>query len=122
MYYYFVPMHIGQLIKAKAKELNVGTTELARRLKVTKQNVYGIFNRESIDTELLDKIGRILDYDFFQHFISTRDVSVNDLPKYPDLEHDVKHISRQLRDVQEKYELLKALYEQETGKKLPFSK
>ncbi len=122
MYYYFVPMHIGQLIKAKAKEMNVGTTELARRLKVTKQNVYGIFTRESIDTELLDKIGRILDYDFFQHFISTRDVSVNDLPKYPDLEHDVKHISRQLRDVQEKYELLKALYEQETGKKLPFSK
>lgn len=43
----------------------MGPTELGRRLGTSKQNVYGIFKRDSIDTELLHRIGTILGQDFF---------------------------------------------------------
>ncbi|MFN8396098.1 MAG: hypothetical protein U0176_15790 [Bacteroidia bacterium] len=43
----------------------MGPTELGRRLGTSKQNVYGIFKRDSIDTELLHRIGTILEQDFF---------------------------------------------------------
>lgn len=43
----------------------MGPTELGRRLGTSKQNVYGIFKRDSIDTELLHRIGKILEQDFF---------------------------------------------------------
>ena len=40
----------------------------AERLGTVRQNVYKIFQKSSINTDQLGKIGEILDYDFFQHF------------------------------------------------------
>lgn len=60
-------VHIGSLIQARAKALRIGPTELGIKIETSKQNVYGIFKRESIDTELLMRISTALDYDFFMH-------------------------------------------------------
>lgn len=59
-------IHIGQKIKARAGELRIGPTELGKLINTSKQNIYGIFKRKSIDTELLYKISQVLNYDFFQ--------------------------------------------------------
>lgn len=59
-------VHIGQEIKKKAKELRIGPTELARLINVSKQNVYHIFERKSVDIELLKTISTALNHDFFQ--------------------------------------------------------
>ena len=40
----------------------------ARKLSCSRANVYKIFCKEYIDTELLTHISRILNYDFFQYF------------------------------------------------------
>ena len=40
----------------------------ARKLSCSRVNVYKIFCKEYIDTELLTRISRILNYDFFQYF------------------------------------------------------
>jgi len=58
-------IHIGSIIRTRAKFIRMGPTELGRRLGTSKQNVYGIFKRDSIDTELLHRIGTILEQDFF---------------------------------------------------------
>ena len=58
-------IHVGELIKSKCKDLRVGPTELGTRIETSKQNVYGIFKRQSIDSELLAKISKALAYDFF---------------------------------------------------------
>lgn len=114
-------MHIGELVRARAKELKIGSTELAKRINTSKQNVYGIYKRDSIDTQLLDKLCKALDYDFFKHFSGANSGKLMlTYPEYQDNESQL--LARQLQDVEEKYELLKALYEKETGKKLPFSK
>lgn len=40
-------------------------TWLARNLNTDRTNVYNIFNRKSVDTDLLMRIGNILQHDFF---------------------------------------------------------
>lgn len=60
-------IHIGSIIKTRARAIRLGPTELGSRIETSKQNVYGIFKRKSIDTELLIKISVALDHDFFQY-------------------------------------------------------
>ena len=62
-------VHIGQLIKKQLDIKGMKRSEFARRINRSSQNVYDIFNRKSIDTNLLLKISDILDYNFFEFFV-----------------------------------------------------
>ena len=61
-------MDIGKKIREVIEYRGMNTSEFARRLCTTNQNVHDIFKRTSIDTELLERIGEILDHDFFQYY------------------------------------------------------
>jgi plasmid maintenance system antidote protein VapI len=61
-------IHIGQLIKARLEETGMKKTEFARRINRSSQNVFDIFQRKSIDTELLATISHILECNFFESF------------------------------------------------------
>ena len=52
-------LHIGEKIREKTRELRVGPTELSRKINTSIQNIYGIFKRKSIDTELLERISDV---------------------------------------------------------------
>ena len=56
--------HIGSIIKEKLAEKSMSIAEFARKINRERTAVYDIFERKSLDTELLIKIGNILDYDF----------------------------------------------------------
>lgn len=60
--------HIGKMIKAELdrhpKKHTV--TWFAHELHCKRTNVYDIFNRQAVDTELLARISRILRHDFFR--------------------------------------------------------
>jgi|LSQX01.1.fsa_nt_gb transcriptional regulator with XRE-family HTH domain len=60
---------IGELIQERVKSQKLDVTEFAKLINKERSNVYNIFNRSSIDTDLLKKIGQVLDYDFFQEFL-----------------------------------------------------
>ncbi len=61
-------IHIGKMIKAefdrhpKAHTVNW----LAEQLSCRRNNVYDIFNRKAVDTDLLIRLTRILQHDFFK--------------------------------------------------------
>ncbi|MCB9234703.1 MAG: hypothetical protein H6581_23830 [Bacteroidia bacterium] len=59
-------MHLGEKIRERCKELRIGPTELGEKIFTTKQNVYGIFRRKSLDTGLLEAISVALNFNFFQ--------------------------------------------------------
>jgi plasmid maintenance system antidote protein VapI len=59
--------HIGLLIREKLKENGQSVTWLARKLCYERNNIYRIFKKKTIDTELLAKISILLNYDFFSH-------------------------------------------------------
>ncbi len=61
-------MHIGlrikQILDTRAKSHTV--TWFARQLNCNRRNVYHIFERQTIDTDLLRRISLILHHNFFQ--------------------------------------------------------
>lgn len=65
-------LHIGRLIERVFRTLHkdCDVKWLAERLHCDRSNVYGIFKRNNIDVALLNKLGVILKYDFFNHISS----------------------------------------------------
>lgn len=61
-------LHIGEKIRDKAAEKRIGPSELGRMINTSKQNIYSIYRRKTIDTELLVKLGKALSFDFFQYY------------------------------------------------------
>ena len=61
-------IHIGKLIEAELHRQEHSVTWLARKLYCDRTNVYSIFKRTSIDTELLYRISIILKHNFFSYY------------------------------------------------------
>ena len=62
-------IHIGSLIKAELAKQERTISWFARKLYCDRSNVYDIFKRKSIDTELLLRISLILKRNFFLLYI-----------------------------------------------------
>ena len=59
-------MHIGRCIKKQLSDQGKTTVWLARQLGCHRTNIYNIYEKSTIDTGVLMRISRILDYNFFQ--------------------------------------------------------
>lgn len=57
--------HIGQKIRERLDEKEHSVVWLARQLACSRTNVYKIFKKAHIDTQMLTRISLILEYDFF---------------------------------------------------------
>lgn len=61
-------IHIGQLIQSELRRQGRGVTWFATQICCERTNVYTIFKRKSIDTELLLRISQVLNHDFFRYY------------------------------------------------------
>lgn len=61
-------VHIGKKIKEVWRKSRLKGTEFASLINRDRQVIYDIFKRESIDTELLKQISKVLDHDFFAYY------------------------------------------------------
>lgn len=59
---------IGQLIKDEMKRQERSVSWMARKLDLDRSNVYRLFQRNSIDTDLLMKVSLALNVDYFAYF------------------------------------------------------
>jgi len=59
-------MHIGEAIKKELERQGKTVVWFAKELSYTRTNIYKIFDKASIDTELLYRISMILEQDFFK--------------------------------------------------------
>lgn len=68
-----MPIHIGKLIRAELDRhpRTHTVTWFAARLHCNRRNVYDIFARADIDTNLLRRICAVLDHDFFRDISET---------------------------------------------------
>ncbi len=62
--------HIGQQVKLVLETKGIKVTEFAKRINKSRENVYSIFSRKSIDTSLLSKISEVLEFDFYKSLSS----------------------------------------------------
>lgn len=85
-------VHIGKKIKEVFTQKGMKTSEFARRLHKSRENVYSIFKRETIDTGLLQEISTVLEHDFFQY--------------YTPLKGQVEELRKEIRLLKEMHEIL----------------
>ena len=74
IYHIDLMAHIGKKIEDVLREKRISVVEFAKLINTNRNNVYSIFKRESVDTELLRKIGEVLEYNFFE-FLSYCDIN-----------------------------------------------
>lgn len=61
---------IGKLIKDELKTQQKSVVWLSQGLGCNRTNIYKIFNRHSIDAELLLRISRVLGRNFFEPYVT----------------------------------------------------
>ena len=64
----FLLVHIGKKIENVVRSRGVSISWLAKQICCERTNIYSIFRRPSIDTELLLRLSKILTYDFFKDY------------------------------------------------------
>lgn len=68
-YLRFMNVNIGEEIKRVLESSEMTVTAFAKKINMERTNVYDIFKRSSIDTQLLNKIGQVLNYNFFELYV-----------------------------------------------------
>lgn len=61
-------IHIGHLIQAQLKADKRSVGWLSREIGCTRNHVYKIFNRPSLDADLILKISFAMNFNFFQYY------------------------------------------------------
>lgn len=72
---------IGKIIEEELRNQERSVVWFSRKLNCNRTNVYKIFNRTSIDTELLLKISNVLKRDFFQPYTQRLDMTGQQLKR-----------------------------------------
>ena len=61
-------IHIGQLIREQLKADQRSASWLAREIGCSRNHVYKIFNRPSLDADLILRISIAMNFNFFQYY------------------------------------------------------
>lgn len=100
---------IGKEIKRVLKERGMSISEFAKRINTHRRNVYDIFERKSIDSSLLQKISRVLGYDFFNLFKTQKFILPllgDNSAEYPSNSGQAK-LKKQIESLESEIKLLK---------------
>ena len=71
-------LHIGQLIQEQLRKDQRSVSWLAREIHCTRNNVYKVFNKPSLDSNLILKISKAMKFNFFQYYTAEFIASVKD--------------------------------------------
>lgn len=97
---------IGKEIQAVVKKRGIKVEELAKRLNVSKPNIYDIYRRNSIDTGLLERLCKVLDHNFFETF-AHKYRTQQERDTYERLARENALLHQMVRDKEELYQLAK---------------
>ena len=61
-------LHIGHLIREQLKKDQRSASWLAREIGCTRNHVYKVFNKASLDTDLILAISKAMKFNFFQYY------------------------------------------------------
>lgn len=109
-------VHIGKKIKEVLRHSRIGATEFGGLINKSRTVVYDIFERDTIDTGLLQKISKVLDHNFFTYYTHDLSQVKEGKPGYikkPDmlvaLGDELKVLKKQLAEMEKKYALLEKI-------------
>lgn len=82
LYLWVMAIHIGKKIKEELYTQGISVTDFAKKINRSRNVAYDIFERESIDTALLNKIAKVLNVDFFSLYSSQKEFSLDSIKHY----------------------------------------
>jgi transcriptional regulator with XRE-family HTH domain len=100
-------IHIGQMIKEELYAQGVSVSAFAKKINRSRNVVYNIFERESIDTGLLNKIAKVLNCDFFSRYSAQKELSHQNIRHYSEPHNNYHRQSEELALLQQQHETLK---------------
>ncbi|MBI4931000.1 MAG: helix-turn-helix domain-containing protein [Bacteroidetes bacterium] len=104
-------IHIGNMIKVRMKEMRLSPTEFAKRLGYSLPGTTSIFERQTMQTDVLLKVCKALDYDFFKHYVSS-DLIQDDGKKVIEdaaLQKELDACKTEIADLKKELEYLKKI-------------
>lgn len=75
-------IHIGKKIKEEVQLKGISVSLFAKKINRSRNVVYDIFERESIDTDLLNKISKVLSCDFFSLYSSQKEYNLDSVKSF----------------------------------------
>src|SRR6188472_407553 len=108
---------IGDLIKKTLSDRKMKLKDFAEELGMARQNIYRIFEKNSIETDLLIKISTVLNHNFFQYLdnqtlgIANGYHHVAAHAKSPGLEVELEACQNELRLAKKEIDYLKKIIE-----------
>jgi len=106
-------IHIGSMIKAKMKEMHLSPTGLAKLLGYSLPGTTSIFERHTMQTDVLLMVCKALEYDFFRHYADCPE-AIGDAT----LRKELIECKTEIMDLKKELEYLKKivrLYEEKKG-------
>ena len=61
-------IHIGQCIKEQLKKDHRSVGWLSREIGCTRNHIYKIFNKPSLDSDLILRVSNAMNFNFFQYY------------------------------------------------------
>ncbi len=101
--------HIGKIIKSTLKHKEIDVTEFAKKINYTRSNAYKIFNKQSIDTDLLIKINKVLGENLFFNFLTDEEIAEykNNKVKAAEVLNALKDLKATMIAINEKKDMAK---------------
>lgn len=117
-------VHIGKKIQEALDNSSFTIVAFAKNIGLTRDGVYKIFKKESIDTEQLQKISKVLNHNFFQYY-EHGSVAKESKPEYgfatkdevADLAHAILKLTKAVERIEEQLPKKKAVVKKRAGKK-----
>jgi hypothetical protein len=101
-------IHVGKKIKEELYKQRISVSAFAKKINRSRNVVYDIFERESIDTDLLNKISKILSCDFFSLYSAQKEYSSDHIKTFNEGQAFYGKQSEELKVLQQQNETLKS--------------
>jgi len=102
-----MPIHIGKKIREEVDRQNIPITAFSKKISRSRNVVYDIFERESVDTDLLNKIGKVLNCDFFSIYSAQKDYAQDGIKSFNLREPEAAYKNQEESLLQQQNQMLK---------------
>ncbi len=110
------PIHLGEIIREKVKRSGMSITEFAEKINLSRPAVYQLFEKQSIDCELIRRISILLEENLFssvyqevQNLLPESQSKTDEVNKNDDIFKGIHEIQMKLEHNSQELSIIKKL-------------
>lgn len=105
---FMAKVHIGKKIREVLDKSHYTIVEFAKKINLTRDGAYKIFEKESIASDQLEKISKVLNHDFFSYYQHRLNLANESESKYGFAsKEDVEELSKLVRTLAKEIEKMR---------------